>query len=385
VSTWGSEELNAIHTVCESGRFTMGTRVEEFEQKFASYFGGGYAVMVNSGSSANLLAVAAMMLERNPKLKRGDEVLVPAISWSTTYFPLHQHGLRLRFVDIDADTLNMDPQRARDAITPRTRAIFAVNLLGAPNDFGRLQELCREHNLCLLEDNCESMGAQWNGRYTGTFGDCGTFSTFFSHHICTMEGGLILTAREDLYHTLKSLRSHGWTRELPEKNFVLNKGNDPFLDLYQFALPGYNVRPLEMSGAVGICQLAKLSDFIAARKRNAAHFMKLFAGVSDIRIQKPPGDSSWFALSITLEGKMKGRRRGLVQRLLDAGVECRPIVAGNFVKNPVIRFFDYSVAGDLKNADHVDENGLYFGNYHIDLASQLVHVAEVIDDYRRAI
>lgn len=362
-STWGGREIEAVNCVLRSGRYTMGSRVKEFEQRFADYFGARYAVMVNSGSSANLLAVAAMRYKENP-LKPGQEVIVPSVSWGTTYFPVHQHGLKLRFVDVELDTLNLNLDAVEEAITPSTRAIFAVNLLGAPNDFNRLRRICSNHNLTLLEDNCESMGAVYDGKYTGTFGACGTFSTFFSHHMSTMEGGVVLTDDGELYQIITSLRAHGWTRELPTVSSIHEKSEDPFYETFRFVLPGYNVRPLEVSAAIGLVQLDKLSGFLAARRHNARLFVELFGNLDYLRIQKPVGDSSWFGFSMILEGRLAGRRSQVVQRLTEAGVDCRPIVAGDFTKNPVMRYLDYEIHGDLKNAAKIDRDGFFVGNHH---------------------
>ncbi|MBI2842711.1 MAG: DegT/DnrJ/EryC1/StrS family aminotransferase [Armatimonadetes bacterium] len=382
-STWDKREIEAVMSVINEGRFTMGPKVREFERRFADYFGSKYAVMVNSGSSANLLAVAALMYRSTNPLSPGDEVIVPAVSWSTTYYPLHQYGLKVKFVDIDLDTLNMDLQEVQKAITPRTRAVFAVNLLGAPNDFAALKKLCEDHDLLLIEDNCESMGAKYAGRYTGTFGVCGTFSTFFSHHICTMEGGMALTDDEELYQIMVSLRAHGWTRELPDRNYVHDKDGNPFHDMYRFVLPGYNLRPLEISGAVGICQLEKLAGFLEARRRNAESFVELFGGLDYVRIQRPLGESSWFAFALVLDGPLSGRREEVVARLSEAGVECRPIVAGNFTKNPVIRYFDHEIQGDLPNANRIDVDGLFIGNHHYDISSELAEVQEELSAVSR--
>lgn len=382
-STWGGREIDDINSVLRSGRYTMGSRVKEFERRFADYFGARYAVMVNSGSSANLLAVAAMRYRQNA-LQPGDEVIVPSVSWGTTYFPIHQYGLKLRFVDVDLDTLNIDLDAVEEAITPKTRALFAVNILGAPNDFGRLTRICAGRNLVLLEDNCESMGAAYDGRYAGTFGVCGTFSLFFSHHICTMEGGVILTDDEELRQIVTSLRAHGWTRELPARSFIHNKSEDPFYETFRFVLPGYNVRPLEICGAVGLTQLDKLGGFLVARRQNARLFIELFGKLDYVRIQKPVGDSSWFGFSLILEGRLAGRRDRVVRRLTEAGVECRPIVAGNFTKNPVVRYFDYDIHGDLKNAAKVDADGFFIGNHHYDISEQLVYLRELMEDYANA-
>ncbi len=237
----------------------MGAEVAAFEQEFAAFTGSQHAVMVNSGSSANLLMVAASTFRRRGRrLQRGDEVLVPAVSWATTYFPLSQHGLVLRFVDIDPQTLNFDLAALEAAVTPRTAAVMAVNLLGNPNDFAVLQALARRHDLVLLEDNCESLGASFEGRQAGTFGLAGSFSFFFSHHMSTMEGGMVVTDDQELYELMLSLRAHGWTRNLPTENLVTGrKSDDPFVESFRFVLPGYNLRPLEMEAAVGREQLAQ--------------------------------------------------------------------------------------------------------------------------------
>ena len=197
-SSWNQEELDAMRRVIASGMFTMGANVQAFERDFAAYADSRYCVMVNSGSSANLLMVAALFYTKSPKLKlkRGDEVIVPAVSWSTTYYPLYQYGLKIKFVDIDLNTLNYDLDQLAKAVTDKTRAIMAVNLLGNPNDFGRINKIIGRRDIVLMEDNCESMGAKYNGKMAGTFGVMGSFSSFFSHHISTMEGGLIVTDDE---------------------------------------------------------------------------------------------------------------------------------------------------------------------------------------------
>ena len=158
--------------------------------------------MVSSGSAANLLAVASMFYSNSFNLKRGDEVIVPAVSWSTTYFPLYQYGLHLKFVDIDINTLNYDLNKLKEAVTKKTKLIMAVNLLGNPNDFNTIKKIIGDKKINIIEDNCESMGAKYDGKYTGTIGLLGTYSSYFSHHICTMEGGFVTTNNEELYHIL---------------------------------------------------------------------------------------------------------------------------------------------------------------------------------------
>jgi CDP-6-deoxy-D-xylo-4-hexulose-3-dehydrase len=363
-SSWDAAEYAAIQSVVDSGRFTMGPLVKQFESDFAGLFDARYGVMVNSGSSANLAAIAAAVIDPRFDLNPGDEVLVPAVSWATTYFPLHQYGLVLKFVDIDVDTLNMDLELAEATIGPRTKAIFAVNLLGNPNDFATLTSLAERHKLLLLEDNCESLGARDHGTWAGTAGVMGTFSAFFSHHISTMEGGVVLTDDEQLYQELVSLRAHGWTRELPGENLVHPKSGDAFDDLYRFVLPGYNIRPLEMSGAIGIEQVKKIPGLIAGRRDNAAYFVERFREVPEVRIQRETGESSWFGFSFVLEGSLAGRRGEVVAALAAAGVESRPIVAGNFTRSPVMKHLSAIVPDSLPAADRIHDDGLFVGNHH---------------------
>jgi len=378
-SSWDDREIEAIREVIESGQFTMGERVRLYEERFADYFGARYAIMANSGSSANLLAVAALRYASGAMLHPGDEVIVPAVSWGTTYSPLQQYGLRLKIVDVSLETLNLDVASLEAAVGEKTRAVFAVNLLGAPNDFAALNTFCQRHGLLLLEDNCEAMGATYDGKFTGTFGLVGTFSTFYSHHISTIEGGVVLTNDEELSHFARSLRAHGWTRELPENNYVYNKDGNPFNDLFRFVLPGYNVRPMELSAALGIHQLEKLDAILAARRANAQKFTELFGGREYVSIQQPVGRSSWFGFALILKGPLAGERRRVIEALAEAGIACRPIVAGNFVRHPVIQYFDYSVHGELVNADAVHDEGFFVGNHHYNLKDNLEYLIEIID------
>ncbi len=251
-STWNSKEIEAIQRVINSGHFTMGQEVSNFEKRFSDFHNRKFAVMVNSGSSANLLMIAALFFKKNLPLKKGDEVIVPAVSWATTYTPLSQYGLKIKFVDVDINTMNFNLDQLTDAISKKTKLIFSVNLLGNPNDFNKINSIIEGKDIYLLEDNCESLGAEFDGKKAGTFGILSSFSCFFSHHISTMEGGLILTDDQELYHILLCLRAHGWTRDLPEKNLVTNgKSADFFEESFRFVLPGYNLRPLEFSGALG--------------------------------------------------------------------------------------------------------------------------------------
>jgi CDP-6-deoxy-D-xylo-4-hexulose-3-dehydrase len=374
--TWEVEELEAINRVIKSNRFSMGEEVRAFEREFAAKVGSKYAVMSNSGSSANLLAIAALVYSGN--LSQGDEVIVPAVSWSTTYFPLSQYNLKLRFVDINKDTLNIDVEQIEDAITEKTKAIFTVNLLGNPNHYSKIIEICNKHNLILIEDNCEALGGKYNKKALGTFGVLGTYSTFYSHHICTMEGGVTVTDDNELYHYLLSIRAHGWTRNLPDDSKIYKKNKDEFYESFNFIVPGYNLRPLEMEGAIGLEQLKKMDKIIEQRMSNAKYFLDKVKEIEHIRIQQEIGESSWFGFAMILEDKNRGKRDQFVKSLRQNNIEVRPIVAGNFTRNQAIKYMDYSIYGELINANDIHENGFFVGNHSKDNKSIIDYLIDVL-------
>lgn len=347
VPTWDDDEKEAIRKVVESGKYTMGERVFEFEALFASWVNTKYAVMVNSGSSANLLMAAAYSLRQ----ERSGTVIVPSVSWSTSYSPFHQYGWKLKFVDIDKDTLNYDIQALKSAYTDGD-LILAVNLLGNPNAFADFP------SMLLLEDNCESMGALYAGMKTGNFGVMASHSMFFSHHIQTMEGGVITTDDEYFYQMLLCLRSHGWTRHLPEGNLLKAK-----VSAYEFIYPGFNVRPMEIQAAIGLEQMKKIDGFMEKRRENSLKWKE----ICERRgwwMQKEPsgGESSWFAFAIVDDNIEE-----IKKELTEKNIEYRPIVAGNFTKSPSIRWYDHTIHGELKNADRIHEKGIYIGNSHLPL------------------
>lgn len=378
VDSWDQAELDAIYAVIKSGTYSMGNYVKDYEKYFAQYFGAKFAVMTSSGSTANLIATASLFFKKKNKLKLGDEIIVPAISWSTTYFPLQQYGLKLKFVDINLMTLNYDLNQLKSAVTDNTKAIMVVNLLGNPNNFNEIQEIVGERDIYLIEDNCESMGAEFKGKFTGTFGDLGTFSSFFSHHISTMEGGMVLTNNEELYHILLVLRAHGWTRNLPKRNKITRISDNPFLEQFRFILPGYNVRPLEFSGAIGLKQLEKLGDFITQRRENALLFQERFAEQESFFIQKEVGMSSWFGFSLIINPNKAIKRKDIIQKLGENSIDTRPIVSGNFTKNEVLRFFDYEIFGNLPNAEIVDNLGFFVGNSQNNLKEEINHLYKIL-------
>src|SRR3989339_83322 len=376
-STFSKEERQAMYKVIKSDSFTMGRHVQEFEEQFAKYFGMKYAVMVNSGSSADLIAVASLFYRKKNPLKRGDEVIVPNISWATTYYPLHQYGLKLKFVDIDLHTLNIDINELEKAITKKTKMVVAVSILGNPCRFDQITKLCKKNNIILFEDNCESMGAKFNGRYTGTFGLVNTFSTFFSHHISTIEGGLVLTDDREIYNLLKSLRNHGWTRDQDKDSPIFEKRDDDFFEAYRFILPGYNLRPTEIQGAIGNVQLNKLEEFIGVRRKNAEHFVNLFKDDERFITQKEVGESSWFAFTMIINPELNINRKKVLQKLRDANIEHRIITGGNILRHDVIKYYDY-VATKSVNADIAHYNGFFVGNHPYDIRDKIDYLHETL-------
>ena len=378
--SWGKEEIEAAKSVIDSGMTTMGNKVREFESQFAAYFGAEYAVMVNSGSSANLLALAALRYMADNPLQPGDEVIVPTLSWPTTFYPVNQLGMKLVFVDIEQDTLNINANLLEDALSEKTKAVFVPHILGNPADIKKIKAFCDIHHLYLIEDNCESMGATVDNKYLGTFGICGTFSTFFSHHMSTMEGGMVTTDNEEVYQLLLSLRSHGWTRHLPENNLLCEKNNDPFYESFRFILPGYNLRPLEISGAIGIEQLKRLDQFIKIRQENAILFKSLINHIDGLSTQiEKYGVSSWFGFSLIVDPKLKSRT-SIIADLSAAGVAVRPIVAGNFLRNDVLKHMNYRLVGSDQQVEHVHNNGFFIGNSQASLPDELQAVAQLLHE-----
>ena len=369
--TWDAREIEAIQKVIESGRYTMGPSVKKFEEEFARYFKCEDAVMVNSGSSANLLILATLA----EKYKLRGNIIVPAVSWSTTYFPLHQYNFTINFVDIDRYTLNIDPEKIQASITPETCAIFAVNLLGNSCKYKILKEIAEQNGLMLIEDNCESLGSITDTQeYAGTVGQFGSYSFFYSHHLQTMEGGMIACKNTNDADFIRSLRAHGWCRDLPDDNTIYKKSGNKFKDSFTFITPGYSLRPLEMSGAIGSVQLNKWPEMRQKRIKNAKYFNERFVDLP-VSIQKEIGESSWFGFSMVLENKLAGQRNQVVRNLESQGIECRPIVAGNFMKNPVIEHLNFISNGNYESANQIHDNGLFIGNDIRDLEENidLVH------------
>lgn len=385
-SSWGQEEISAIQECIVSDRFTMGPSVEKFENEFASWNGSKYAVMVNSGSSANLLAAQVLSLQSEFAEEKGT-VLVPALSWSTTYFPWIQSGYKLKFVDIDRRSFNVDLIDLESKITSDCVGICIPHILGADAGIEKIMDLAVRNGLWVVEDTCESLGGlvqnTAGNRKLGTMGDFGTYSFFRSHHISTMEGGMLVTNNFDQYVLAKSMRAHGWARGISPSPILGNLESDGWKDQFKFYVPGFNLRPLEMSGAIGLEQLKKLDNFLTIRRANAEFLRKKLESVSNIDLQEQGHGGSWMAFAFTLTGELQKSRDQLVSILESASIETRPIVTGNFVNQPVMKKIASKVEVDsfYPNAEYVDKSGIMIANHGRDLTFEISRIASLLSNF----
>lgn len=377
VPLYGAGEVRgALLTMLEQN-VTMGAKVREFEREFADFVGSKHAIMVNSGSSANLLALAVLSNPSLPgALRPGDEIIVPAVTWATTIAPILQHGCIPVLVDIDPRTLNLRPEDLAKALSSRTRAIMPVHLLGNPIDMAPLMDFARQHDLWVIEDTCESLGSSIDGRMVGSFGQCGTYSFYFSHHITTIEGGMLVTDDDLIADLARSMRAHGWTRDMVQREEV--ESANPWIDpRFLFVNVGYNLRPMELQAAFGLVQLTRLESFNESRRANAEYLLSAMSGLSDhleFVTEQRGGRSTWFGFTVMAESG--DVRRRLSAHLEARGVATRPIVAGNLAVQPAFRDNPHRTVGHLAGATQVGERGLFVGNHPNLSRAQLNHIVE---------
>lgn len=371
-----SDEVLAMFDVVMSGQLTMSNHVKRFESEFAKYVGAPYAVMVNSGSSANLLALAvASNPMKSQRLMPGDEVLVPAVCWSTSVWPIIQMGMKPIFIDVNPETLNMDLSHMKKVITKKTKAILAVHILGNATDMRLLKEFCDEQKLMLIEDTCESLGSKSYGKVLGTIGQFGTYSFYFSHHMTTGEGGMVICQTQEDYDLLKSLRAHGWTRELSNRSEL--EAQYPEVDpRFLFVNVGYNLRPMEIQAALGLKQLERLPEMNSNRVANnnlIIESLKRHPKWKNQFLFTHPGpgvDPVWFGFCLQLEKDYTVNKSKYLEYLSQRGVENRPIVSGNFARQPAFKLFNLAVnPNDLQGAEQIHNSGFFIG-VHTDRLSE---------------
>ena len=363
--TFGGDEICAALDQLMSGRVTMGEKVFGLEREFSEKFGSRESVLSNSGSSANLLAVAALSNPacKNGSWKPGDEIIVPALCWSTTVWPLVQHNLIPVIVDIDPGTFNIDPKEIEKAITPRTRGIKLVHVYGNSCDMDEIMRIVKKHNLILLEDSCESLGTTYKGKKIGTFGRVGTFSFYFSHHMTTLEGGVCVTDDEEFSDLMGILRAHGWIRQSKYRDRYI--AQYPDIDpRFIFVNQGYNLRVTEVQAAMGSVQLRKLDDFIRRRQETARFWldaMSEFKKYFDFQNTTPDSEHTWFGFSFVLKNDVSFTVKEITQFLNHKGIETRPIIAGNIAAQPAMKYFEHRVEGSLNRSNHIMRNAFSIG------------------------
>ena len=324
--------------------------------------------MTNSGSSANLLAISSIV---NPlfkkKLKARDEVIIPAVCWSTSLWPIVQNNLKPVFVDVEIDTFNMSIESLKKKITSRTRAIMCVHVLGTSTNMNEIQKLIKNKKILLIEDTCESLGAKFNNKYLGTFGEFGTFSFYYSHQITSGEGGMIVCNNSYNYNILKSLRSHGWSRETNFHSFYKKKFKK-IDDRFLFINSGYNLRPTEVQAAIAQNQFKRLGNFINIRKKNRNKIIETikknpnwddqFKFVKESKMVSP----SWFGIPIIINIKYFNKKKKFLQYLTKIGIENRPILSGNFTNQPSTQLYKLNKDGFIfSNAEKIENLGFFIG------------------------
>ena len=356
-------------------RLTKGELNVKFEKEWSEWLGKKYSVFVNSGSSANLAALYSLLL--SGKL-RNNKIIVPAVSWVTTVTPAVQFGMEPIMCECDEDNLGLNIEHLKQIIKEHDpSSIILVHVLGFPNHMNEIVELCKEHDIRLIEDTCESIGSEYEGKKLGTFGDLSTFSFYFGHHMSTIEGGMISTDDEELYHILLSIRSHGWDRDLPKsKQIELRKKYNigDFRSLYTFYYPGFNLRATDLQAFIGLEQLKKLDLIVKNRNLN---YQKYHEGIKNNEWKiNPPKDSFISNFSYPVITK---NIKELVEKLTENNVECRPLICGSINEHP----FWYERYGkqDLPISKKVHEYGLYLPNNHQMTVEEIDKVINIVNQY----
>ncbi len=353
-----NEELDLlVNFIRETKRFTQFTKVREFEAAYSEWMGCKYSVFVNSGSSANLLMIyaAAELYGWN----HGDEVIVPALTWPTTVTPVMQAGFTPVFVDANLDDFAFDYDQLAARITPRTRAIFLVHILGFPADVDRIRQIIGDRDIVILEDTCETQGGTIGGTKVGNFGLGSSFSFYWGHHMTTVEGGMICTNDEEFYKLNVLKRSHGLARELPERYQPAIRAAHPDIDFqFLFLTDGFNFRNTEFNAVLGLSQLPKLDKFIEIRNHNYRRFLSICRRFEDkLIVLDRPGMSSFVLPFVLRDASLKAPFRDLIRQ---NGIESRPLISGNLLQQPFLR--KYYTPGDFDVADMLHRNAFYIGN-----------------------
>lgn len=384
LATYGTDEIvEALDSMC-SFRTSMAEKTLHFERQFSKWQGSADSVMVNSGSSADLLLCLLLTNPLAPLVEPGAEVIVPVVTWPTQIWAAMMAGLKVRLVDVDPATLNVDLQDLEQSISQRTKALFLVHLMGNPCDMDRIGAIADRYGLHIIEDCCEAMGATWSGKKVGNFGIGAAYSFFFSHHITCMEGGMIASASLDHAEQLRLLRAHGWIRNVDPARFDLSQ--HPEIDpRYAFVNWGLNVRPTEVQAGFGIRQLEKADTFGARRAAIGQRFNEFIAQTPWLRtpVVSAKATPSWLALPIMLQDDAPFSRQDLTAYLEGVGVETRPVVTGNVAKHPVAKLFPEFTCRSFPGADKVHAKGFYVGLSPLQTDENVDRLLETFDKFLR--
>ena len=365
-----------INFIKKTKRFTQFEKVKEFEDAFSLWQGCKYSVYVNSGSSANLILLSAA--KELHEWEEGVEVIVPAVTWTTTVTPVIQLGLSPVFVDVNLDDLAVDYDQVSKAITSKTRAIFVAHLLGFPAAIEKLNQIIKNKNIVLLEDCCETQGGIAKSKKVGNHGEGGTFSFYWGHHMTTVEGGMVCTNNEELYKLLLLKRSHGLARELPTKSHAPLRNKYPDIDFnFLFLTDGFNVRNTEFNAVLGVEQLRRLDGVIETRNKNYKEFVEeCEKWPNRLLTLNHPGISS-FVLPFFF--KEKQHKEAFQKLINESEIESRPIISGNLLRQPFLA--NYMVPDKFSNADFIHENAFYVGNNQFVDSSRLIVLFRLINEY----
>ena len=384
--SYGPDEIIESIDSLVSTWVTSGKKVEQFEKKFAKYIGVKYAIMVNSGSSANLLALSILSNPLVNRIEKNSEIITPAVTWATTIYPMINVGTRPVFLDVDPETYLIDENSIEDAVSKKTSCIMPVHLLGNSCNMTKIRQISKKHDLCVIEDACEAHGAEFRNKKIGSFGDLATFSFFLSHHITTIEGGMVVTNNKKYFEMAKSMRAFGWIRDLSNRRQISKK----FASIdkrFLFVNIGFNLRPTEIQGSFGIHQIKKLDRFVRIRRENAAYWSRRFSHLKDIFYlprETPGSKHSYFCYPLTIRDGTGFTREEIVRFLDKKRIETRPIMAGNMTEQPSMKIFRHRVSGRLKNSRRIMESGFFFGNHHNIGREEREYVADCILDFVNA-
>tara|TARA_Y100001970_G_scaffold286159_1_gene407649 strand:- start:10923 stop:12188 length:1266 start_codon:yes stop_codon:yes gene_type:complete len=381
MANYGIEEIIESLKSLITFQTSMSNKTIEFEKNFANYLNCNETIMVNSGSSADLLLAHLLVDPLNKQIDKDSEVLVPVVTWPTHIWSIMNAGLKPKLVDVDPKTLNIDLVDLKNKITKSTKALFIVHLMGNPCNMDEINNLVVKNNLILLEDACEALGSEWDNKKVGTFGLGGSFSFFFSHHMTTMEGGLVCCSSPEIADQLRILRAHGWLRNLKSNKYSINDKNVD--SRYAFINWGFNLRPTELQAGFGIEQLKKLPNFNKKRKTLSDIFFKY---IDDSKYFDRPhvenkSNPSWFALPCLIKSDAPFSKDDFVKYLEYNGVETRPIVTGNIAKHPVANVFSHIFEDTYKGADIIHNNGFYVGLSPLFNETQIIKLIDIFKKF----